>query len=140
MAVTAMGGHPPDTTEISSRIPPDIRAQLSHTQLHQLTRLIAPPVAQHSFTYRASTAWFGQNFYLAIFMGQEQRRPDRLDGEDCERSLFALLMSVISFALVIAVVVVFLIGASFVVAYLLKSALGIDLFQEHSFLHPYFFD
>lgn len=122
------------------RIPADIRAQLSSEQIARLTIQMAPPQARHSFTYRASTAWFGQRFYLAVFMGREQRRPDRLDDEDCERSLFALLMSIASFALVTTVFVVFLIGAGFVAAYLLKSALGIDLFEEHSFLHSFFFD
>lgn len=124
----------------SPTIPADIRACLSSEQIGRLTIMLTPPQARHSYTYRASTSWFGERFYLAIFMGREQRRPDRLDQEDCERSLLALLMNIASIALVISVLLIFLIGAAFVLAYLLKSAAGIDLFEEHSFLHHFFFD
>ncbi len=124
-----------------ARLPADIRARLSDRQIERLAGLIEPPArTPHKVTYRASSSWFGTRFYIAFFLGTEKRAPERVaqDGERRRFSSVLIDIAMLSWMLFWASIVV--IGLAVVAAYLLKSGLGINLFEGHFFLHDLFFD
>lgn len=124
-----------------ARLPEDIRARLTDAQVERLAALIEPPArTPHKMTYRASSSWFGKRFYIAVFVGTEKRAPDRVD-QDGERRRFAgVLTDMAMMSWLMFWITVFFIGVLVVTGYLLKSGLGIDLFEGHFFLHGLFFD
>ena len=125
--------------KVAGQIPADIRAALTPAQLARLVCLVAdlaaPPRAGHVIAYRASTRFLGQEIYLALFSGAERRAPDRLEQTRQKRSLIYLLFHLTMGCLTLLA----LLAGAAVVLYLVKSFLGIDLFDGPSFLHEYVF-
>ncbi len=95
---------------------------------------------KHLFSYRASSSIFGRRFYISIFFGTERRADARLEQEGRKKSFLNLLMMGLTITWVIFWITVVIIGFAVVALYLLKSAAGINLFEQDSFLHPFFFD
>ena len=102
--------------------------------------LARPKSGRHLIAYRASSALFGRRFYISIFFGAEKRTDQRLTQEGRKKSFLGLLMMALTLVWVIFWATVVIIGFCVVALYLLKSAVGINLFEQDSFLHPYFFD
>ena len=120
-------------------IPADIKSHLSADQVARLIRSLPPRTGAHAVDYRVSTSMFGRGFYIALVAGREKRPLRRLRSEGLKRSLLAVLFEVGTVCLAIAMMVCLFIGVSIVAAYIVKSALGIDLLDGPSFLHDYFY-
>lgn len=89
----------------------------------------------HTVAYRASVPLLGRRYYLAFFVGYEQRSPWRVQKDGQRRSWLHVVLGV-SAALMFASA---LLMSTLATGYLLKSLLGIDLFDGHFFLHSLFF-
>lgn len=91
--------------------------------------------SSHKFAYRVSfpTLFWG-NYYFAAFAGPERRNNERLEREGQSsarsRSIF--------FMVVMFLLVAFTLFGALCAAYLLKSALNINLFDGESIFHPLF--
>jgi len=98
-----------------------------------------PKASTHSFAYRLSSSIFGKRFYVALFIGPEQRSEERLELEEQRGSLLGFFFDVSTMAFLIVFALIFVTGASVVIAYLIKTAAGIDLFEGPSIFHAFFF-
>ena len=146
MAVTEYGAERlvPDERRVSlaeaTRIPQDIRDALDGEQVARLARMLSrSDPARHRIAYRVSSRLFGQRFYVALFAGIEKRCPKRVADAGERRWLLRLVMDAALFGWAMLCAVCFLLGFAVVAAYLLKSGLGIDLFEDHFVLHGVFF-
>lgn len=90
----------------------------------------------HVVEYRISVPFLRGRYYFAFFGGRCQRSPDRVVAEGQRRSWRHVAFSFGTVFLMASTML--MCGAATI--YLAKSMLGIDLFQEHSFLHHLFFD
>lgn len=87
-------------------------------------------------SYRISVGFLGRRFFVAVLAGQERRSSERLAIEAQHKRwrhwLFgaALLVGFGSTMLM----------CTLATAYLLKSLIGVDIFDEHFPLHQLFFD
>ena len=90
----------------------------------------------HWVDFRASTKWFSTPLYVRILVGEEHRNRTRLEAED----QISVVKTVVLFALLgwFATTITVVFGA--IAAYLIKSALGIDLIDGPSWMHDFFFD
>ncbi|NVC62474.1 hypothetical protein FC652_04950 [Vibrio sp. 05-20-BW147] len=80
-------------------------------------------VAKHSVDVRKSLPWFGKRYYLVLLCGRDRRQQLR-----SEESKLANFLAV-SFTVLL---ILALVGLSSLALYLLKSALGIDIFENFS--------
>lgn len=94
----------------------------------------------HAFAYRASSSLFGKRFYFSIFFGKEKRSDARLEADGRKKPFWVLMVMAFTIAWIIFWLTIVSLGLGVVVVYLLKSGIGIDLFEQNSFLHDYFFD
>ncbi len=95
-----------------------------------------PPTAAHRVAYRASLPLLGRRYYFAMFLGSEKRTPQRVLADNQRKGWLHTLFGLVS---VLALTCTMLMS-TLAVAYLLKSALGIDLSEDHFFLHALFFN
>ena len=109
-------------------------AQPAHSQPPGAVRPERPGL-RHVIAWRVSLPFFGGRFYLAFFAGTEQRAPARLAAESQRKSWLHTLASIV---IVTGLVSTMLMG-TLAAAYLAKSMLGIDLLEDHFFLHGLFF-
>ncbi len=94
---------------------------------------------RHAVAYRISTSFFGRRFYMAFFMGTERRGTERLEREGQIHSFTNILFSLVGLAWLVFWVSAVAIGLSVIGMYVLKSAVGINLLDGPSFLHPFFY-
>jgi hypothetical protein len=127
----------PTTT---AQIPVDIRAALTPQQIARLERMLAVPTPGHTIDYRVSTALLGRRFYLTLFSGRELRSPRRVTADGQQRSFLDFLFEALLLCLAVTFLACLLAVTCLVLLYLVKSALGVDLFDGPSFLHRFFFD
>jgi ABC-type proline/glycine betaine transport system permease subunit len=80
-------------------------------------------VARHSIDIRETVPWFGKRFYFVFLCGRDHRKQVR------ERS--KLVHFVLTLLILIGVVSISLLAM--LALYLIKSALGIDIFKGFSF-------
>ncbi|WP_165313824.1 hypothetical protein [Vibrio ziniensis] len=80
-------------------------------------------VARHSIDIRETVPWFGKRFYFVFLCGRDHRKQVR------ERS--KLVHFIITLLVLVGVVSIFLLAV--LALYLIKSALGIDIFKGFSF-------
>ena len=130
----ADGASPPDP------IPADICAALSPAQIATLRAMLARPRADHVLDYRFSTGLGSSRIYFAFMSGIENRSPERLARDDQHRSLRRILFQLMLLSVLYTGIVASIGLVAVAGLYLLKSALGIDLFPDVSFLHDVFFD
>lgn len=95
----------------------------------------ALPRTEHAVAYRASFPLFRRRYYIAFFAGYEQRDDRRLAIEAQRKSWWHTTFSLSAVAMFTCT----LLMSTLAVAYLLKSVLGIDLFEDHFFMHWLFF-
>ena len=95
----------------------------------------AGPRAPHVIAYRMSLPFLGRRYYFAVFAGREQRSLARLVAESQRKSWWHTTFSVSALLMCLSTGVM----CALATAYLVKSMLGIDLFDEHFFLHRLFF-
>lgn len=93
------------------------------------------PNPAHVIAYRVSIPLLGGRYYLALFSGHEQRRPDRVAAEGQQKPWSHTLVGFFAVIGGISTAVMCTLAA----VYLVKTMLGIDLFDGHFFLHDIFF-
>ena len=120
-------------------VPADMRARLTPEQVARLDGMLASRSTAHAFDYRASSTFLGRRFYLALFAGAEARSACRLEREGLSRNLASVLFDVATFCLGMSALICFVTGMVVIGAYIIKSALGIDLMEGPSFLHDWLY-
>lgn len=130
---------PRETAPELHPIPADIRAALTLEQIVRLENMVVDRRALHAVDYRASTSFCGRHFYLTLFAGPESRSLRRLHAEGQRRTFHRVLAEIAGFCLSMSLLACLMVGATVIVLYVTKSALGIDLLQGHTFLHDYFY-
>lgn len=116
-------------------LPVGVKTSFTNAQLAVLSQACKPPPPRHWLDYRVSVPFFGARFYLTVFFGKERRSENRLKAEGYlgikKVSLFYIFMLWLAFS-----------GLFFVAAmalYFVKSAIGLDLLDDHSVVHHLFF-
>ncbi len=128
-------GPPPDpqTAAMLHRVPLRLWQNLDAEQRELLLGVLNAQKTTHVVDYRVSidTIFWGR-CYLAVFAGPERRHRNRLaaEGQTALPRQAGLLIGLVG------LLVTYALFGAIAFAYLLKSALGIDLSDEASFLHP----
>ena len=117
-------------------VPGDIRANLSPEQVARLEMLLSLRRRAHGLDYRFSTTLLGRRFYFAILGGSETRALRRLREEGVLRAFHAVAVELAVVILAAALTICLLTGIAVVGIYLTKVALGIDVLDGPSSLHP----
>lgn len=99
-----------------------------------------PGPSRHALNYRVSTRLIGRTFYITLLCGSEKRSARRLRREGQLRRFLGVAGEIAVVCTAVSIVAWLLVGCFMVAAYLVKSALGIDLMDGHFFLHGLFFD
>ncbi|MDX2309353.1 MAG: hypothetical protein NW216_14025 [Hyphomicrobium sp.] len=118
------------TARLLARLPADVIASLSARQIGAIVEAARRDTTRHPVDVRASLWAPWGRFYVRLIMGPERRSEARLR-EEGQLDLFPSLMVLALFA---SVVVAALVGY-LVLAYVAKSALGINLSAGPSPLH-----
>lgn len=118
---------------LESRFPAPLLQSLTTAQVSALVSLINASRTRHTIEYRVSlpTVFWGQ-FYFTIFAGPERRNAERLAAE----GQTSLARQTVFVSIVLAIVISCALFGVFCLVYLLKSALGLDLFRGGSPFHP----
>lgn len=116
----------PFTFHVYNQIPPDIRATFTPSQVTAIENAIraSRPFQKHPVDMRGTIPLYFIRFYFVLLIGRDKRSQTR-NKEDVRRRKAALGSAMLSVYLVLsalAPIVLFLL-------YILKSALGIDLFE-----------
>ena len=98
--------------------------------------LVDADTRYHAIDYRTSISFFGIPFYITFLMGRERRSRERLALEGQTRVHRVALAHIV----LTLVITLSFVAAAGCVLYLVKSALGIDLFDGHFALHDLFFE
>jgi len=128
----------PDLSRLLAAIPRGASAAFTPEHLAALDVAIAQTrsrPANHRIDFRVSVPVFGRRYYFVLLGGKERRSYERLTREG-HNSTWRMSLAYAFLAGTIAstsMVVVFLL------LYVFKSMLGIDIFPEHSFLHDIFY-
>lgn len=116
-------------------IPNDVLASFTTEQLAVLAKATKPPTTRHFIDYRVSVPFIGGRYYLTLFFGKERRGLSRIRSEGQASLTKASILYVAILWIVFSVGLL----ASLVLIYVIKSAMGIDLFYGPSFLHDFAF-
>ncbi len=112
-------------TQFYHTLDEDVASSLTNEQKREIESAVKSMglVARHSIDIRETFPWFGKRFYFVLLCGRDRRKGLR------ERSALwnLILTSVVMFG-VLAVCLLAVLAL-----YLIKSALGIDIFQGFSF-------
>ena len=92
--------------------------------------------APHVIDYRISIPLFGRRYYFAFFGGHEQRSLGRLVAESQRKSWLHATFSLSAIMMFTSTILM----SALATAYLVKSLLGIDVLDDHFFLHHLFFN
>ena len=134
--LSALSTVPPQISDLVRALPPTLVDQLTFDDLQRLAAAVDRPSAQHIMDYRLSLPFGSRRFYVRLLCGRERRKLSRLIAEGQTNPWLTLAAAVLLFWFMITVSLVFLA----VGLYLLKTVLGIDLFDGPSFLHRILFD
>ena len=117
-----------------ANVPEEITQTFSDQQLVALSLASIPRVSPHVIDYRVSIPFFGKRYYLTVLAGRERRSRARLarEGQLMSGQVARLDATVLGVALAFG-----LIALAFGL-YIVKSALGIDLFEGDSAMHEVF--
>lgn len=125
----------PALERIFARIPAHVRATFSHDQIQALGRASSQAAAHHALAVRRSVPFFGRRYYFAFFIGRDQRRPltklELFIARGMRESWFrrtAIALAIIALSGLVTL-------GSICIAYLVKSAVRIDLLPGPSILH-----
>lgn len=119
--------------ELSQRVPAQLWDGLDETQRGLLVSMLLAARTRHVLAFRVSidTVFWGP-WYVTMSAGRERRRKSRLSVEG-QTSLSRQGGFLLGLG---ALLVTYALFGFFAFAYLLKSALGIDISDESSLLHP----
>lgn len=90
----------------------------------------------HAVDFRTSISFFGIPFYITLLMGRERRSRERL-AQEGQTQVHKIAIAHIVLTLVMGLSCLAAIAC---ILYLVKSAVGIDLFDGHFALHELFFE
>lgn len=117
--------------------PPEFAATFSDEQIAGLNAaLVDADTRYHAIDYRTSISFFGIPFYITFLMGRERRSRERLAMEG-QTQVHRIAIAHVVLTLMIALSCFAAIAC---ILYLVKSAMGIDLFDGHFALHEMFFE
>ena len=104
----------------------DVATSLTKQQKSEIEQAVCSLglVSRHSVDVRKSIPWFGIRYYFVLLGGRDRRRQVRAEESKLVNFLTVTL---------IILLLVCLVGLSGFALYLLKSALGIDIFKNYSF-------
>lgn len=126
----------PETRRIYARIPPSIWSALNIEQQRVLFTAIRGNPNNHLFSVRSSIRVPGRRYYLTIYFGRERRNLDRLRDEgQLDPGEVSIAYIIIGAVALVASIIPIGLGL-----YVIKSALGIDIFDGASPLHGLIFD
>lgn len=114
-----------------SRIAPHVRRSLTDEQYKAIrSALVATEVEQkHSFDMRLSIPLYLRSYYFIVFAGRDRRRSTlELERRVALRYPKILRQAVLLMATASAILTVLF--GMFIVLYLVKSSLGVDLFKD----------
>ena len=134
--LSALSTVPPQISDLVRALPPTLVDQLTFDDLQRLAAAVYRPSAQHIIDYRLSLPFGTRRFYVRLLCGRERRKLSRLIAEGQTNPWLTLAAAVLLLWFMITASLVFLA----VGLYLLKTVLGIDLFDGPSFLHRILFD
>ncbi|SHO58597.1 hypothetical protein [Vibrio quintilis] len=105
---------------------PEVAADLDEEQRAEIERTVDIMClsGRHSVDVRKTVPWIGKRYYLVFLAGRDRRQHVRGD---------KLKLTDILLAVFIAMVILTTIGLALLALYLIKSALGIDVFKNFSF-------
>lgn len=127
-----------DTADRSNVVRMPLPAELAAVAQRMLadaerTRISGP--AGHAVSYRISLPLIHRRYYLAFFIGSEKRNLGRVSAEAQRKSWLHTTVSLSAVLMFLST----LFMSTLATAYLLKSMVGIDLFDDHFILHGLFF-
>ncbi len=113
----------PGLQKLLARMPADVAGSFSEQQLaHLRVALGARQWGKHQLDFRGTLRLFGWRYYYVLVAGRNLR-----DGQRARQQLSRLML-----ALIISVLLVLSTVLGLLVLYLVKSALGIDIFDGFS--------
>ncbi len=116
-------------------MPPFISSSFTHEQLRWMALTSTPTPSAHMVAYRASIRILFKRYYLTVFFGEESRSQQRLRSEG-QLSFYRRLLA---YYLALSCVAAAILFGGLLVLYVIKSIVGIDLIEGHSFLHGFFY-
>lgn len=127
-----------DLARLLAALPPSAGAAFSSEQLAALDIAVArtrPRRSKHKIDYRVSVPIFRRRFYFVVLAGGERRTLARIrsDGQNTAWRMslaYVILMGAFAMGGLVAAVMLL---------YVVKSMAGIDIFDQHSFLHGLFY-
>lgn len=116
---------------------PDFAKSFTNEQIAGLNAaLVNADTRFHAVDFRTSISFFGVPFYITLLMGRERRSRERL-AQEGQTQVHKIAIAHIVLALVMGLSCLAAIAC---LLYLLKSAVGIDLFDGHFAMHDLFFE
>ena len=114
----------PAIVNLLERMPRSVQTSFSEEQLSHLRNAVSSRQwGHHSIDLRGTVSWFKYRYYYVILAGKNHRNMSRAQLR-ASRFVNALLLAVFfTFSALIGMLLL----------YLLKSALGVDLFTDYSF-------
>lgn len=113
------------------RLPAEVVQKFDAATLTAISRATIPEKTHHTIEHRVSLPFFGRRFYMAFFAGPERRSMDRLLQEQ------QVHIRRVAFSSAVLIAVLIVVGFTFMTMglYAIKSASGIDVFQDTSVFH-----
>ncbi len=94
------------------------------------------PRRAHVLHYRFSTSLFGRRFYMAFLAGTENRSMRRVREDGSGRNVVVVATELAVICLALSMMICLLTGLVVIALYFGKIAMGIDLMDGPSVLHP----
>jgi len=123
--------------DVLQYVPEDVPFSLSAHQINVLNEALARRRRQrtHAIDWRGRINWFGKRFYVSLLGGPELRFPTDGTREFCAQRFGLRVGSILGVYMLAAAVVL----PAILIAYLVKSFAGIDIFDGPSVLHGLMF-
>lgn len=116
--------HDPFITGLKERLPEELRESFTEEQLEALKLAFGTRSwGKHSVDLRGTVKFWHRRYYFVFLAGRNYRQLSRLEQE----------LSLLGKATVLAVILLACGLVGLLLLYLLKSALGIDIFPDYSF-------
>lgn len=113
----------PFVRQFVSKLPEPVAESLSDEQLLALKELLGPREARgHVIDWRWRLSFWRWQYYFVVLAGRNRREPSRRERELQRLAVAALILGFIAFSTLLGLLVL----------YLVKSAMGINLFQGFS--------
>ena len=133
--LSALSATSPHIGDVVQALPPSLVDQLTLDDLQRIIAATSQPRALHLLDYRLSVPLGSRRFYLRVLCGRERRKLSRLIAEGQTNPWLTIAATALIFWFMMTVSLALIVVA----LYLIKTALGIDLFDGPSFLHRLIF-